>query len=101
MSIKFRHDAADKLASLVPDATRIHHHFQVASLEIKYNTDPIPERYIINENATVLFWKDGTKTVVKRMKGDKHNARLAFLTAYFQKHSGMSKTKSNKYLDNL
>ena len=61
----------------------------------------IPDRYIINEGATILFWQDGTKTIVKRNKEDEHNPRLAFLTAYFQKNSGLSKNKANKYLDSL
>ena len=63
----------------------------------------LPERYIINEGATILFWdKEGKdKTIVKRSKDDEFNKRLGFLTAYFQYHSGLSKTKANKYLDSL
>ena len=61
----------------------------------------LPEHYIINNGATILFWKDGTKTIVKRSKDEKFDKRLGFLTAYFQKHCGMSKTKANKFLDNL
>lgn len=61
----------------------------------------LPKNYIINDGATILFWKDGTKTVVKRSKNEKFDKRLGFLTAYFQKHCGMSKTKANKFLDNL
>lgn len=61
----------------------------------------IPSRYIINKNATILFWFDGSKTIVKRSKDDAYDKRLGFLTAYFQKHCGMSKNKANKYLDSL
>lgn len=61
----------------------------------------LPTRYIINQDATILFWKDGTKTVVKRCKDDEFNPRLAFLTAFFQKYCGMSKNKANKYLASL
>ena len=64
-------------------------------------TIKLPKHYIINDGATILFWKDGTKTVVKRSKDEKFDKRLGFLTAYFQKHCGMSKTKANKFLDNL
>lgn len=60
-----------------------------------------PKRYIINKGATILFWEDGTKTIVKRSKDDAYNKRLGFLTAYFQKHSGLSKNQANKYLANL
>lgn len=61
----------------------------------------LPKRYITNENATILFWKDGTKTIVKRAKEDKHDKVLGFLTAYFQKHCGLPKWKANKYLKEL
>ena len=67
----------------------------------KIKGNRVPERYIINTNATIIFWKDGDKTIVKRTKDDDFNARLGFLTAYFQKHSGMSRTQANKYLSNL
>ncbi len=50
---------------------------------------------------TILHWKDGTKTVVVRCKDNKHDRTKAFLTAYFQKHCGLSKTKANEYLAKL
>lgn len=62
---------------------------------------PMPEKYIINEGATILFWANGTKTVVKRCKEDEFNKRLGFLTAFFQYYSGMSKNKANKFLAEL
>lgn len=62
---------------------------------------PLPEKYIINSNATILFWQNGEKTVVKRCADDEFNPRLAFLTAFFQNYCGMSKNKANKYLANL
>lgn len=68
---------------------------------VRIDTTNLPRRYIINKDATILFWSDGTKTVVKRSKNDKYDKRLGFLTAYFQKNCGMSKNKANKYLDNL
>lgn len=61
----------------------------------------LPSKYIINEGASILFWEDGSKTVVKRCKEDEYNKRLGFLTAYFQKTSGLSKNKANKYLHDL
>ena len=61
----------------------------------------LPERYIINENATILFFKNGEKTVVKRCADDEFNPRLAFLTAFFQHYCGKSRNKANKYLANL
>lgn len=61
----------------------------------------LPKKYIINKGATVLFWEDGTKTVVKRAKDDEYNKIMGFLWAYFQKTSGLSRTKANNYLKEL
>ena len=61
----------------------------------------LPKKYIINENATILFWNDGTKTIVRKSKDDEYNKKLSFLLAYFQKNCGLSKNKANKYLEDL
>jgi len=61
----------------------------------------LPKRYIINKNATILFWNDGTKTVVKKSKDDAYDIAKGFLWAYFLKTSGMSRTKANKYIENI
>ena len=73
---------------------------EVGLSEIKEKVE-LPERYIINENACILFWEDGEKTVVKRCADDAFNPRLAFLTAFFQHYVDMSKNKANKYLASL
>lgn len=70
-------------------------------IKLKENKGKIPKKYIINKNATILIWKDGTKTVVKRRKEDNYNKKLGFLIAYFQKNSGLTKTQANRYLNNL
>lgn len=62
---------------------------------------PMPKKYIINHGATVLIWKNGEKTVVKRCEDDEFNKRLGFLTAFFQHYCGMSKNKANKFLAEL
>ena len=70
----------------------------------------LPEKYMITKPnkkgkcATILFWdldNENNKTIVKLSKNDNYDKRLGFLIAYFQKHSGLSKTQANKYLDNL
>ena len=58
-------------------------------------------RIVTNKDTMVVFWSDGTKTLVKKGEGEKDNKELAFLYAYFQKHSGLSKTKSNKVVREL
>lgn len=65
------------------------------------NKKNLPKKYIINKGATILFWGDGTKTVVKRAKDDEYNKIMGFLWAYFQKTSGLSRTKANEYLRGL
>ena len=60
-----------------------------------------PTRYIQNDDATILFWADGSKTVVKRAKDDSFDSTKGFLWAYFLKHSDFSRTQANKYLDKV
>lgn len=68
-----------------------------------YSDDTMPKKYYINEKkkTVVLKWYDDSITKVKVSENDKFDARYGFLIAYFQKKCGMSKTKSNKYLENL
>lgn len=60
----------------------------------------LPERYIVNKDAAILFYGNN-KTIVKRSKGDKIDSVKAFLWAYFLRNTGMSRTKANKYLFNV
>lgn len=50
-------------------------------LRIPKSWVPHPERIIYNGPATIVFWDDGTKTVVKRAKKDKDNKYNAFCAA--------------------
>ena len=43
------------------------------------------KKIIYNDPATVVFWEDGTKTVVKRSKGEKNNHYAAFCAALAKK----------------
>lgn len=45
----------------------------------------MPERILYNDPATIVFWKDGTKTVVKKSKGEKFNKYNAFCAALAKK----------------
>lgn len=71
--------------------------------ELRNKKLKLPKQYIINNNATILFWDNckKEKTIVKRSEDDEFNARLGFLTAFFQHYSGMSRSKANKFLANL
>lgn len=78
--------------------------FEESDLSLKENSNcPLSEikRYIINENATIIFWEDGEKTIVKRCSDEPFKKELGFLYAYFQKTSGLSKTKANKFIKEL
>ena len=57
------------------------------------------DRYIINENATILFWDDDTKTISKKHKEDKFDKELGFLFAYFYKKYKGSKASRKRVID--
>ena len=61
----------------------------------------LPDKYIVNKDAAILFWSNNKKTVVKRCKEDKSDPIKAFLWAYFEEKSGLSRTKANKYLEEV
>lgn len=53
------------------------------------------KKIVINGPATIFFWKDGSKTIVKCMKGDKYDLYTAFCIALTKKLLGSnSKIKS-------
>lgn len=58
-------------------------------------------KVIYSGKATILFWEDGEKTVVKCNKEDKFDRMLGFLTAYYQRMSRDSKTEFSKLYDKL
>lgn len=68
---------------------------------LSYESIPEVERYIINENATILFWSDGSKTISKRDKEDKFDKELGYLFAYFQKKYKGSNASRKRVLDTI
>lgn len=64
-----------------------------------FTTNVELEKYIINENATILFWSDDTKTISKRDKEDKFDKELGYLFAYFYKKCGYSNQARKRILD--
>lgn len=60
-----------------------------------------PKKAIFNGDTTILIWEDGNKTIIKKAEDEEYNKRIAFLTAYFYKKSGLSKNKAKKYLDDI
>lgn len=51
------------------------------------------DRYIINENATIIFWKDGRKTISKVDKEDIFNKEIGFMLAVY-KYLGLYEVKT-------
>lgn len=59
------------------------------------------EQIKFNGRATIVFWEDQTKTVIKCSEGDTPDPQKAFLIAYFKKHANLSKTQTAKVLTNV
>lgn len=60
----------------------------------------IPKRIVKNGPALVVFWADGTKTVVKRKKGEQDNVYHAFTAALAKKLYG-SNSAINRIVDSV
>lgn len=56
-------------------------------------TSPI-KKVIFNDPATIVFWRDGTKTVVKVQNGEKYDKMTGLAMAISKKHFG---NKGNYY----
>lgn len=71
--------------------------------KLYYRWDTLPsftpsiKKVIFNNPATIVFWSDGTKTVVKRQKGDRWDAEKGLAMAIVKKTVGYK--KFNKILD--
>lgn len=59
---------------------------------------PKVERVIFNHPATIIFWKDGSKTVVKCQQGDTYDKEKGFVMAYLKKLLG-NKNEFNKEIN--
>lgn len=56
--------------------------------EGEMNSYYVPKRIIYNDPATIVFWKDGTKTVVKKAAQEPYNKYNAFCAALAKKVYG-------------
>ena len=54
----------------------------------KVKTDPIPTKIIHSGPVTVIFWEDGTKTLVRRAEGAEDDPYLAFCAGLAKKIYG-------------
>lgn len=53
--------------------------------EININNIPEVKKVIFNDPATIVYWKDGTKTVVKCQHGDNFDPEKGFAMAFLKK----------------
>ena len=59
------------------------------AIKVRINPDLYtPRKIIINYPVSVVFWQDGTKTIVRRAKGEKFNKYTAFTAALAKKIFG-------------
>ena len=68
-----------------------------ATREIYRTFQVTPEKVIFNDPATIVFWKDGTKTVVKCMEGDTYNPEVGLAMCVCKKVYGSKYHKFFKY----
>jgi hypothetical protein len=59
---------------------------------------PEPTKILVQGTATIIWWSDGTKTVVKCQKGDKMDPEKGIAMCVMKKFMGTNETHSN-YLD--
>lgn len=60
-----------------------------------------PTRVVFNNPATIVFWNDGTKTVVKCSKDDVFDRDKGFVYAVLKKTLGSSREVSEFYENNI
>ena len=91
INVSFRYDSDsiyDPLLfeiKLVYKKPIIHHIY--ANNYLNFPLDNIPEikKVIFNDPATIVYWKDGTKTVVKCQKGDVFDSEKGLAMAFLKK----------------
>ena len=74
----------------------LHHIY--ANNYLNFPLDNIPEikKVIFNDPATIVYWKDGTNTVVKCQKGDDFDSEKGFAMAFLKKCWGNKGNFNNK-----
>lgn len=63
----------------------LHHIYSNNYLNFFSNNIPEVKKVIFNDPATIVYWKDGTKTVVKCQNGDDFDPEKGFAMAFLKK----------------
>lgn len=66
----------------------LHHIYANNYLNFFSNNIPEVKKVIFNDPATIVYWKDGTKTVVKCQDGDVFDSEKGFAMAFLKKSLG-------------
>ena len=74
----------------------LHHIYANNYLNFFPNNIPEVKKVIFNDPATIVYWKDGTKTVVKCQKGDDFDQEKGFAMAFLKKCWGNKGNFNNK-----
>ena len=84
--LKTNDDFLDAMRYYYNDATTVKKFS--ASMEIKVDIPGMIDRVIFNDPATIILWKDGSKTVVKRSEDDIWDPEKGFCMAVIKKLYG-------------
>lgn len=79
-TLTFCEDALEKIPFLIDPI--LNANFKPDALDYRI------KRVIFNDPATVVFWKDGTKTVVKCCDGDTYDKEKGFMACIIKKLTG-------------
>ena len=91
INVSFRYDSDsidDPLLfkiKLVYKKPILHHIYANNYLNFISNNIPEVKKVIFNDPATIVYWKDGTKTVVKCQEGDNFDSEKGFAMAFLKK----------------
>lgn len=75
--------------------------FSPSEINININNIPEVKKVIFNDPATIIYWKDGTKTVVKCQKGDYFDLEKGFAMAFLKKCWGNKGNFNDKLRKNI
>jgi len=78
------------------DIRKLFNKYDHHALDLHFGTTP--KRVIFNPPATIVFWTDGTKTVVKCSADDEFDKYRGFTMAYLKKSLGSGK-KSERFIN--
>ena len=101
ISIEDYNEMANTIEHLKKEKTEMQERLYVANDKVRcaeaklamnsifgYNNLPEVKEVLYHKPATIIFWKDGTKTVVKAQEKEKYDKEKGFVMAYLKKILG-------------